>query len=183
MPSAVADRYRRLAATVTDRVASVDPGRWGHQSPCAEWDARGVVGHLVDTHGMMAGWVGITLGPGPDVADDPVGAWAAARDAMQAVLDDPEQAQREFDGLFGRTTLEATVDRFLCFDLLVHGWDLARATGLDERLDPEEVRRVHAEARQLGDNIRRPGVCGPEVSVAADADEQTRLLAFLGRTV
>lgn len=49
---------------------------------------------------------------------------------MQAVLDNPELGGREYDGLFGHTSLSATVSTFHCFDLIVHGWDLSRAAGI-----------------------------------------------------
>jgi hypothetical protein len=65
----------------------------------------------------------------------------------------------------------------------VHRWDLARATGLTshEAMPPDEVPRALEIGRSLGDNLRQSGACGPEVDVADDADEQARLLAFLGR--
>lgn len=94
----------------------------------------------------------------------------------------PARAALEYDGFFGRTRLEATVDRFLGIDLLVHGWDIARATGQDETLPDAEVARVYADVVELGDSLRAEGVCGPAVEVPADAPAQDRLLAFLGRT-
>ena len=90
-------------------------------------------------------------------------------------------ASAEYDGLFGRTTFERSVDRILTSDVLVHTWDLARATGLDERLDPAEVERAEADMRSMGDALRTPGVCGPELVAPPDADPQTKLLAFMGR--
>jgi uncharacterized protein (TIGR03086 family) len=84
--------------------------------------------------------------------------------------------------MFGRTSVEKTVDKFLGLDLLVHGWDIARATGQNEKLPEEEVTRVYQDALSLGDSLRLGGVCGPVVDVPADASEQDRLLATLGRT-
>jgi uncharacterized protein (TIGR03086 family) len=179
--STVADRYARLAEAFTTKIAAVAPEHWSNASPCAEWTARDIVGHVVDTHGMFLGFVGQELGAIPTAADDPAGAFAGARAAVQANLDDPARAMAEYDGFFGLTTFETAVDGFLCFDLVVHGWDLARATGLDERIEPDEVARVRERAAGFGDMLRTQGVCGPEVEVAADADDQTKLLAFLGR--
>lgn len=70
----------------------------------------------------------------------------------------------------------------LGLDLLVHGWDIARATGQDETLPAQEVHRVYGDALSLGDNLRLDGVCGPAVEVPDDASEQDRLLGLLGRT-
>lgn len=69
----------------------------------------------------------------------PLDAWEAARDVVQADLDDPDRAAEAFDGYFGRTTFAEAIDRFICLDLVIHAWDLARATGVDDRLAPEEV--------------------------------------------
>lgn len=179
--SEIADRYRRLAAAFTDKAAAVPTHRWESPSPCEGWTARDVVGHVVQTQGMFLGFVGRSALEGPSVDDDPVGAWQTATAAVQADLDDPERASAEFEGHFGRQTFEQAVDRFLCFDLVVHGWDLARAAGLDDAIADEDLARVRAAAEPFGDAMRGPGAFGPEVDPPADADEQTRLMAFFGR--
>jgi uncharacterized protein (TIGR03086 family) len=66
-------------------------------------------------------------------------------------------------------------------DILVHTWDLARATGLDETLDPDEVHGLLAGMEPMDAVLRQSGHFGPRVDVPADADEQTRLIAFTGR--
>jgi uncharacterized protein (TIGR03086 family) len=181
--SDVADRYRRLSTAFAHRVAAVPPEAWANQTPCEEWTARQLVGHVVDVHRMFLGLVGRELRPGPSVDDDPLGAFLSARDQVQADLDDPQRASAEYDGYFGRTTFADTVDRFLGFDLVVHGWDLARATGQDERIAPEDVQRVWADTEVFGDAMRSSATCGPALEPPPDADEQTRLLAYLGRQV
>ncbi len=178
---AVAGRYFRLANAFAARIAAVPSDRWEDPSPCDEWTARGVVRHLVEVQGMFLGLVGRELGPVPPVTDDPAGAWRAASAVMQAELDNPNRAATEFDGFSGRSTLAEAVDRFVCFDLVIHGWDLARATGQDDRLDPDEIAALRASAEEFGEAIRGPGVCGPELTPPAGADEQTKLLAYLGR--
>ena len=179
--SEVSERYRRLAGALTEKIEQVPSDRWSSQSPCENWTSRDLVRHVVDVHGMFMGLVGRHLQPGPDVKSDPLGAWTSARDQMQSDLDDPERAAAEFDGHSGRSTFAEAVDRFVCFDLNIHGWDLARAAGLDERIEPEELPKLWATAESFGDAIRSENVCGPPVEVPDDASEQDRLLAFLGR--
>lgn len=182
--SDVADRFRKLAAQMESRIASVSDDQWSNESPCEGWTARDVVGHLVGSAAMMLGFVGDQLpADAPSVDDDPLGAFRAARDAVQRRLDDPALADEEFDGMMGRTTFARTIDQFGSADLVVHQWDLARATGQDERLDADEVRNLHAAFQGAGDMIRSPGVFGPAVEPAPDADEQTRFLNFVGRQV
>ena len=177
----ISERYRALASEFTRRVEAVPADAWESPSPCEGWTARDVLRHVIDVHRDLPSWAGLSVTLQEFVDDDPAAAWAEARDTIQELLDDPARAGKEYTGMFGVTTAEATIDRFLCFDLLVHGWDIARATGQDEALPADEVERVHADARSLGDNIRRANVCGPEVEVGADASEQDRMLAFLGR--
>lgn len=142
---------------------------------------RDLVGHMVETQGMFLGFIGEKLGDIPSVQDDPLGAWDAARAVTAAKLDDPVMAKAEFDGFTGRSSFEDGVDRFLVFDLVVHGWDLARATGQDETIAPEDVARVHTAAESFGEGMRSSQAFGPEIEAPADADPQTKLIAFLGR--
>ena len=99
------------------------------------------------------------------------------------MLDDPALADTEYDGQFGRTTRSSdTIDQFMGFDLVVHGWDLARATGQDETIDPAEVERTwEAVVGSSARTMREYGVTGPEVDVPPDASKQDRLLGLLGR--
>jgi uncharacterized protein (TIGR03086 family) len=179
--SEIADRYRRLAAAVTDTVAAVPADGWEAPSPCEGWSARDVVGHLVDTQGLFLGFIDGSVPDGPGVDDDPLGAWTNASGAVQAALDDPVRATQTYDGFFGTTTFEAAVDRFLVFDLIVHRWDLAKATGGDETVCDEDAELVIAGAAGFGEALHSEGVCGPEVPVPAGADLQTRMLAIVGR--
>ncbi|ASF07385.1 hypothetical protein NBRGN_061_00420 [Nocardia brasiliensis NBRC 14402] len=176
-----ADRYRALAQTFTRKVEAVPAADWDAGSPCAEWTARDVLRHVIDSERDIVQMVGLELPPAPSVDDDPAAAWAATRAAVQDILDDPARATREYDGHFGRTNLAATIERFYCFDLVVHGWDIARATGTDATISAADLEWVEGVARSLGDSLRMPGVCGPALDAPADADEQTRVLAFLGR--
>lgn len=176
-----AHRYRDLAAGFTARIDAVPADCWDNDSPCEGWTARDVVRHVLDSERDMVKVVGLELAPGPSVDDDPSAAWAAVRDSMQAILDDPAKSTLEYDGHFGRTNLGATVEGFLCFDLVIHGWDLAAATGTDTTMRNTDVEWVSEIAAGLGESIRMSGVCGPEIQVPDNADKATKLLAFLGR--
>ncbi len=177
----ISERYRRLSDQFAARIAAVPDDRWSSQSPCEEWTARDVVRHVVDTQGMFLGLVKREIGPVPDVNDDPAAAWDTARAVVQSDLDNPERANTEFDGYFGRSTFAQAVDRFVNFDLVVHGWDLARATGQDDRIPDEDLKRAWETADGLSESLRSSGVCGPAIDVPDTVDDQTKLLALLGR--
>lgn len=177
----ISQRYDRLSAAFARTVAGVPDDRWDRATPCEEWTALDLVRHVVDSHRTFLGLVGGDPPRGPSVDESPAGAFDTARRAVSARLEDPDRATETYEGHFGVRTFEWAVDNFLSFDLVVHGWDLARATGQDEAIDPAEVARIRADAEAWGDMARAPGVFGPAVQPPADADEQTRLLAFLGR--
>jgi uncharacterized protein (TIGR03086 family) len=73
------------------------------------------------------------------------------------------------------------VGRFYTNDVFLHTWDLARATGQDERLDPGKCAQLLDGMLPMDQALRASGHYGPRVDVADDADVQTRLLAFIGR--
>jgi uncharacterized protein (TIGR03086 family) len=176
------DRYRQLAARFTSLVDAVPENRWASPSPCEEWTAADIVQHVATTEEDLLGRMPFAPEPAIDVTS-PRRAWPVVRDLVQQALDTPAQADHRYDGYFGPTTFAATVDQFYCFDLVVHCWDLARATGLVEfeAIDPAEIERITAEMTGLGDNMRQPGVIGPALDAGPDADAQTTFLAFLGR--
>ena len=177
------ERYDRVATAFTARVEAVPEDAWDAPAPCDGWVARDVVRHLVEwMPGLFAGGWGLTMPDHPSVDDDPVAAWTAVDAAIRGWLADPAVASREADILPGRFSLEQAVDMFGTGDVFVHTWDLARATGLDETLDPEQVHRMFAEMEPMDEVLRQSGHFGPRVAVAADADEQTKLIAFTGRT-
>ena len=181
--SDISERYSKVAADFTRRVDVVPADAWGNASPCEGWDARDVVRHLVEwMPAFLLGNWDVAVPPIPSVDDDPVGAWAALRDALRAALDDPAIAATERDTPMGRVTFEQAFAMAGTTDNLVHTWDLARAAGLDDKLDPDEVHRLVEAIGQFDDTrMRTSGHYGPRIEVADDADEQTQPLGFMGR--
>lgn len=180
-----ADRYRRLAARFTDVVSAVDAASWSNPSPCAEWTASDVLDHVVTTEiGMLAG---MPFAPTEAIAaidtSAPAEAWGRIRDLVQAALDDPGRAEHSYDGYFGPTTFAGTIDRFYSADLLIHSWDIARATGLrgQEALDAAEMLRVRSSMADIETIMRQPGLFDAERTVADDATELDRFIAWTGR--
>ncbi|HYT78200.1 MAG TPA: TIGR03086 family protein, partial [Actinomycetota bacterium] len=66
-------------------------------------------------------------------------------------------------------------------DLTIHGWDLARAIGADEAMDPESVDVLHERYKPIEDGLKATGLFGPKVEPPPGADKQTQLLAIFGR--
>jgi uncharacterized protein (TIGR03086 family) len=178
-----AEHFRRVAGHFTDRARQVPAAGWDSPAPCEGWVARDIVRHLVEWMPDFILRAGVVLPAGPSIDSNPAGAWVHVADSMQALLDDPELAAREFDaGPPGRQTIESAVSMIMLGDILIHTWDLARATGLDESLDPEIVADMLAGMEPLDEQLRQSGHYGPKVPVPESADKQTKLIAFTGRT-
>jgi uncharacterized protein (TIGR03086 family) len=172
-------RHRTVAAAFTRVVEGV--GDWDAPTPCEGWRARDVVAHLCEW--VPAYFAGTWDLPAPDVTDDPVADWHALDAFLQGGLDDPDVAGRVRDTRFGPATFASQVDQIVTGDVLVHTWDLARASGQDDALDPDEVRTMLADIEPMIDALVSSGHYGPPVPVPEGADEQTRLLGLLGRRV
>jgi len=178
-----ADEHRRIAGEFTKTVEGTAPAAWDDPAPPEGWVARDVVRHLVEWFpAFVQGSTGITLAAGPSVDDDPVGAWRTQADAVQALLDDPAIAEREYPfPHIGTMSLGQATAMIYTSDVFLHRWDLARATGQDETLDPDRCAEMLDAMLPMDDLLRQSGQYGPRVDVPADADVQTRLLAFIGR--
>ncbi|WP_433072962.1 TIGR03086 family metal-binding protein [Dactylosporangium sp. CA-052675] len=198
MRSDVRDHYAALAEGFLARVRAVPAGAWDDPSPCPGWTARDVVAHLVNGHRGLLFMAG---GPAPAPADgigvgriagappaepgaDLAAVFAHVRDDMLAMLADPARtALRLPGGPMGAVPVWQAVSVVGSVEVLVHTWDLARATGGDETLDPAQVARVHAAAEPFAAGLLATGAFDPPVLPPAGADAQTRLLSFLGRRV
>jgi uncharacterized protein (TIGR03086 family) len=184
----ITDRYRRRADRFDALVTAVAPSSWDAPSPCTEWRARDVVGHIVDMHDVMLRPTDRPSSPRPSIEDDPPAAYRAARADVEAILADPAVALTECDTPMGRMTVAEHVDGVVSVDLVLHGWDLARAAGLDDTIDPDELARLWPGIRDMPPEMRIPEhfgpgivVFGPQVVVPDDAPLQDRLLGKLGR--
>lgn len=185
----IVERYRRRADAFEAKVEAVQPDQWGNPSPCEKWSAGDVVDHIIAMHGYMLRPLGRSA---PERTEDELADFRAVRKAVQDLLDDPEVADQAVETPTGSMTFAQQVDGVVSDDLVLHGWDLARATGKDEAMHPEDVERLWASTSaipaELMEQYRIPDafgpgveVFGPEVKVAKDASLQDRLLGLIGR--
>ena len=180
LPMTPAERHRAVAAGFTARVRGTE--NWDAPAPVKGWRARDVVAHLVEWFpGFLQSATGLTLERGPSPAEDPVAAWQVHADAVQRLLDGPEASTPFKHPMVGEMPLPVAVDQFYTSDVFMHTWDLARATGQDEQLDPQFCADLLAGMQPIEELLRSSGQYGPRVPVPDDADVQTRMLAFIGR--
>lgn len=179
--SDVLDRYRILADDFSARVNGVAESGWDAQSPCTEWKARDVVAHVIGVHRHFLAGLDGTEEPTGDPGEL-TAAWASTRADIEAALADPDRSTSLVESPFGTMPFEALVGRLMSVDILVHTWDLARATGQDERINDEFCGHALSGMRPLDGMIRGPGMFDPAVEPTS-SDNQTQLLSFLGRRV
>lgn len=171
--------YEATARALSAVLDAVPADAWSRPSPCEGWTARDVVAHVVDTQRELLTTHGADVGPAP-AADDPAAAFRAHSTRVRELLTD-ELVGRGYDGFFGPTTVGATLEQFYVWDMVVHRWDVARATGGDDALTEAELDRTESGADSFGEALHMDGICAPALPADADADRQTRVLARLGR--
>jgi uncharacterized protein (TIGR03086 family) len=179
------------ACASTGRIIErLQPGQYPSPTPCSEWDVLALLNHIVGTlhlgAALLAGSTpSVAMAPGGLPATDLVGddAVKAYRQGVEALLASAsggalDRVHRTPLGEMPGTVLGG----FTTLDVLVHGWDLAKATHQETALDDHLVDQVLTFARQtLADDAARGGRIAPAVSVPDDAPPTSRLVAFLGR--
>jgi uncharacterized protein (TIGR03086 family) len=187
MAEDVLDLHRRALAEFGRRVHAVRADQWGCPTPCADWEVRNLVNHLVAEQlwvppllaGKRVADLGAGFAAGDVLGDDPVAAWDAASSAAAAAFAGPGALERVVHLSYADRPGEEYA-REMIFDLVVHSWDLARGISADESLDPGLVEAVYSSIEPDTD-LAATGLFDQPVPVPADADEQTRLIAFTGR--
>jgi uncharacterized protein (TIGR03086 family) len=163
-----AERHLAVCRRFGEAVRSAE-GNWNRRSPCDEWDARGVLEHVIGFHDVL---LLRPLGMKPDrPREDAQARWQLTYDALAAAL--------ESDGARGLDEYRLMPN--LTRDVLVHTWDLARAVGADDRLDPECCEHFYDHLASDPLTLAASGMFKAPIAVSDDIDVQARLLACLGR--
>ena len=179
----------RALESAQQYVAGIRADQWADPTPCTEWDVRELVGHLVNGN-LWAGELfnGKTMAEVSDrfdgdvLGDDPAGAFTSSVAIAKEVVLAPGAMEAICHLSFGDYPGSEYAEQ-LFLDMLVHGWDLATATGQDARLAQDLVAACYPVAQKIVAVASGDGVFGEDLPVTSDADLQTRLLATLGRRV
>ena len=175
------DQLRQILPLVTGLVEGLDDASLASSTPCAGFTVRGVLEHMIGgSRQFGAAFRGATP-PGEALPDDLVQAFPGAMDDLEAAIASPGALERTIAAPFGEVSGE-TFARFVAMDGLVHGWDIATATG--QAYDPpaDVVADVDAFARMaLTDDLRDGDTFAAAVEPPTDASPIVRLVAFTGR--
>jgi uncharacterized protein (TIGR03086 family) len=171
------DIYRQVADKWEQVSSQIGDDQWDIQTPCADWNVRQLVDHVLAWQTQGLGLLGADVAPGAG--------WDEIRSAFDAMLSDPTRLAGdvpEFGGI-----PKHDMAGFLIGDLLIHCWDLARSIGADDSLPTAAVEATtmglnHApEALLRGTNPLGAKMMAPAVEVADDANAQDKMIAFAGR--
>lgn len=179
--------YREALEGFGTVVTAIRDDQWHNPTPCADWDVRTLANHLVNENRwvpeLLAGKTVAEVGDAFDgdlLGDDPVRAFETSAAAAVAAASRDDALTRTTHLSFGDVPGEEYLSQVFA-DALIHRWDLARAVGADDRLEPDLVEVCAGWFAQREDAYRSAGAIGPRLPVPDGAGAQTRLLAAWGR--
>jgi uncharacterized protein (TIGR03086 family) len=185
--SDLANQHRAATEAVRPIVAAVEPSDLGRPTPCAGWDVRELLNHIVAGNwwasrlaaGESIDDVGSDL-DGDQLGDDPLGAYERSADAAASAFEAPGALAAPCAVSYGPVPGSVYAGHRM-IDLIVHGVDLADATGQPVAYPAALVDACWAVVEPQLPGLQASGAFGEPVAVDPDADGLTRLLGALGR--
>jgi uncharacterized protein (TIGR03086 family) len=169
------DLYARASAWTGEKIARA-AGKLDATTPCDGWDMRTLLNHMLETqqYFLASGRGEDASPPSPTpptiISDDPAGDFDRVRGDLLNTYGAPGVIEKTGPAL-----------GIAFSDMLLHGWDVARATGQDATMPPGLPEAAYQMIHGRFTDEQRKGVFKPEVPVAADASPQAKLLGYTGR--
>jgi uncharacterized protein (TIGR03086 family) len=183
----IANLHRQALDATRPLVAGVGANQWADPTPCDGWDVRTLVNHIVGGNfwaaelagGKTIAEVGDRL-DGDVLGNDPLATYNASAAAAAAAFEAPGAMEAPCAVSYGPVPGSVYAGhRFM--DVLIHGWDLASATGQNTTLDPALVDACLEVVKPQVDTFKASGMFGSQVGASEGSSPQTLLLASLGR--
>lgn len=178
--------YRRTVENWQRLLDGVGADQWTQPTPCAEWDVRALVNHVVGeqcwVQPLLEGQTIADVGDrfdGDVLGDDPVTTGRARAAESIGAVDAQVPAGGRVHLSYGDEDAEEYI-RQVAADHLIHGWDLAAGSGQERAMDPELITDVAAWFADHEDDWRAAGAIGPRTALSGDP--QVDLLAAFGRS-
>ena len=170
------------------RLEAVTEKQWTAETPCADWDVKTLVNHVV---GELL-WVPSVLNSktmeevgdrfdGDVLGEEPRAVWVSASAEALAAASQPGAQERITHLSFGDFPGSLYLGQ-ITSDLMIHSWDLARAIGADDRFDAGLAKFVDGFLTPQVDAWRAAGAFGPAATAGPNASAQDRLIAATGRS-
>jgi uncharacterized protein (TIGR03086 family) len=176
MTNDLLDLYSRASEWALGKVKGA-ANELDSDTPCDKWDVRELMNHMLETQryfvGSARGEDASPPGQTPPstlLGDDPVSAFKRAREETMSTFGDKDVQEKTGPAL-----------GIAFADQLLHGWDLAKATGQDTTMPPGLAEAAYQTIHGKFTDEQRKGVFKPEVKVGDEASAQDKLLAYTGR--
>lgn len=169
----------------TTVVEGIQGNHLANRTPCSEWDVQGLMNHLI---GSMAYLTARAEGRDPGTLqpanvsdrDDAVQQLVSGMDRATSAWATPGALERKVQSPFGETSGTFMAGITLT-EIVIHGWDLAKATGQRLSVDDALAEQLLASAKAAMTPETRGRAFGPEVTAPEAAPSLDRLVAYLGR--
>jgi uncharacterized protein (TIGR03086 family) len=181
------DLLTRADDGFTQRLALVRPQHWTAPTPCAAWDVQALVNHVVGANrrytmlldGATAAEVDATR-TADHLGADPVASFVTTAAELHTAFRQPGALVRTTQHPIGECT-GAQLFNMRVLDVAVHTWDLARAIGTDETLDPDVVAFALTLQPTFEAGRHHGSFAPPPGANRVDTSPQARLLHLSGR--
>jgi len=184
------DTFEQLDAVIPplgDLVRGTRPDQMDNQTPCTDFTVRVLLGHFLGNldsvaDGLRGEPMPEALPPRPEMlGDDPAAVYDKVTSDLIAAAHEPGAMDRVLKVPFGEVPAPALL-QFIAFDLTMHSWDLATATGQEYTPPDDLVAATDAFAREaIAPEWRDGDTFAAEVEAPASATPLERLVAFSGR--
>jgi uncharacterized protein (TIGR03086 family) len=170
------DLYSRASEWTLGKVEGGAAAHLDDSTPCDEWDVRTLMNHMLETQRYFVGSArGEDVSPPGQsppalLGDSPARDFTRARDETLQTFGEP--------GVIEKTGPSLGI---AFADQLLHGWDVAKATGQDATMPDGLPEAAYEMVHGRFTDEQRVGMFKPEIPVPADASAQDKLLAYLGR--
>jgi len=167
--------YDEASAWTTAKVATAS-GQLDAATPCDKWDLRTLLDHMLETQRYFVssarGEDASPPSPNPPklVSDDPARDFETTRKDVLQAFADPKVIEKTGPAL-----------GIAFSDILLHGWDVARATKQDATMPDGLAKAAYETIHGKFTDEQRKGLFKPEIPVGKDASPQETLLAYTGR--
>jgi uncharacterized protein (TIGR03086 family) len=186
-PTDAAGWHRQAVDAVRPIVAGIDAADWQQPTACDGWNVHDLLNHVIAGNwwasrlaaGETIDEVGTDL-DGDQVGDDALASYDRSSAAAVAAFEAPGALDAPCAVSYGPVPGSVYAGH-RTLDVLVHGVDLAGATGQEPDYAPELVDACWAIVEPQLALLQASGAFGTPVDVGSDADPLTRLLGELGR--
>jgi uncharacterized protein (TIGR03086 family) len=179
MPNPV-ELYAEAVKKTRSIIGGVKPEQLNSSTPCSEWNVKALIDHLVGGAGFFAASLEGTEPQPPSFSAGAQAAYDEMTGKVLAAASKPGTLDKSYKTPFGE--MPGSAFMFGAFmDTVIHGWDLAKATGQDTSMNEGHVAVISGAFAPQMDGMRQAGAFGPAVQVAANASAQDKLIGMMGR--